>query len=161
MKSTDKFLIGIVAGIVLIVIVAFVITMTRPEATYQADDTPKGVAHNYLLALEMGEYERAYGYLSPTLKCYPASTEKFTEDVESGSWRFRANVDNNLSVKSAEVTGNRATVKVLESRFNGGDLFNGNQQTSVFEMELRLEDGAWKVVDSEYYFAWNWKRYCN
>lgn len=161
MKSTDKFLIGIVAGIVLIVIVAFLITMSRPEATYQADDTPEGVAHNYLLALENGEYERAYEYLSPNLHCYPVSITKFTEDVKRYSWIFREDVDNNLSVKSAEVTDDRATVQVLESRFYGGDLFDSNQNTSVFEMELRLEDGAWKVWDSDYYFAWSWNRYCD
>ena len=161
MRNSDKFLIGIVAGILLIVIAAFVIIMTRPEATYQEDGSPESVAHNYLLALESGEYERAYGYLSPTVRCYPKSTTIFTRDVESNNWNFREDEDNNLSVKSAEINGSRATVQVLETRFYGGDLFDSGQRTNIFEMELQLVDEEWKVVDSEYYFAWSWNRYCD
>jgi len=157
MKSTDKFLIGIVIGIVLLVVAAFVVTLTRPEPTYQAEDTPKGVAHNYLLALQKEDHQRAYGYLSPTLKGYPASAERFAENVEDSSWRFRLDTDTTLAVESARVTGNRAVVEVRESRFRGGDLFDSGQSTTVFEMELQLED-EWKIADSDYYFAWCWKR---
>ena len=52
MKSTDKVLIAIVAGIILLIIVAFVVALAKPEPTYQAEDTPEGVAYNYLLALQ-------------------------------------------------------------------------------------------------------------
>ena len=158
MKSTDKFLIGIVAGIVLLIVAAFVVTLTRPEPTYQAEDTPEGVAHNYLLALQKEDFERAYGYLSPTLEGYPASAEKFAEHVQDYSWRFRLDVDTTLAVESARVTGNRAVVKVRESRFDGGDLFDSSQSTNVFKMELQLESGEWKIVDADYYFAWCWER---
>ncbi len=100
MKSTDKVLIAIVAGIVLLIVVALVVTLTRPEPIYQAEDTPEGVAHNYLLALQKEEYERAYGYLSPTLEGYPASADRFVEDVEDNSWSFRLNTDTTLAIKS-------------------------------------------------------------
>ncbi len=158
MKSTDKFLIGIVAGIVLLIVVALVVTLTRPEPRYQVEDTPEGVAHNYLLALQKEEYERAYGYLSPTLKGYPASPDKFAEHVQDDSRRFRLDTDTTLSIKSTTVTGSRATVTVCESRFHGGDLFDSSQYTYVFEMELGLEDDGWKIVDSDYYFARCWER---
>ncbi|TEU18573.1 MAG: hypothetical protein E3J21_05670 [Anaerolineales bacterium] len=157
MKSTDKFLIGIVVGIVLLVVAAFVVTLTRPEPTYQAEDTPEGVAHNYLLALQKKDYQRAYGYLSPTLKGYPVSAERFAENVEDRSWSFRLDTDTTLAIESARVTGNRAVVKVRESRFRGSDLFDSSQSTTVFDMELRLED-EWKIADSDYYFVWCWKR---
>lgn len=157
MKSTDKFLIGIVVGIVLLVIAAFVVTLTRPEPTYQAEDTPEGVAHNYLLALQEEDYQRAYGYLSPTLKGYPVSAETFAADVEDFPWQFRMDTDTALAVESARVTGNRAVVKVRESRFYGGVLFDSGQTTAVFEMELELEEGEWKIVDADYYFAWCWR----
>ncbi len=158
MKSTDKVLIAIVAGIVLLIVVALVVTLTRPEPIYQAEDTPEGVAHNYLLALQKEEYGRAYGYLASTLKGYPVSTEEFTEHVQDNSWRFRLNTDTTLSVESTKITGSRATVKVRESRFRGGDLFDSGQSTYVFEMELKLEDDAWRIVDSDYYFARCWER---
>jgi hypothetical protein len=156
MKSTDKFLIGIVVGIVLLVVAAFVVTLTRPEPTYQAEDTPEGVAHNYLLALQKEDYQRAYGCLSPALKGYPISVEKFAEDVEDRSWLFRLDTDTTLAVESARVTANRTVVKVRESRFSGSGLFDSSQSTTIFKMELQLEDGEWKIVDADYYFAWCW-----
>jgi hypothetical protein len=131
MKSTDRFLIGIVVGIILLVVAAFVVTLTRPEPTYQAED----VAHNYLLALQEEDHQRAYGYLSPTLEGYPVSVERFAENVEDSRWRFRLDADTTLAVESVRVTGNRAVVDVRESRFHG----------------------EWKIVDSDYYFARCWK----
>ena len=53
--------------------------------------------------------------------------------------------------------GDRAVVTVRESRFRGGNLFDSSQSTSTFEMQLRQEDGGWKIVDAEAYFAWCWK----
>ena len=41
MKSTDKFLIGIVVAIVLLIIAALAVTLTQPEPTYLAEDTPE------------------------------------------------------------------------------------------------------------------------
>jgi hypothetical protein len=160
MKTTDKVLIGIVVGIALLIVVALVVTLRQP--TYQAENTPEGVAHNYLLALQKEEYERAYGYLSPTLKGYPASVEEFSEHIHDHSWRFRLGTDTTLSVGLARITGNSATVTVRESRFRGGDLFDSGQSTSVFKMELYLEDSEWKIVNSSYYFArcWNQEKGC-
>jgi hypothetical protein len=154
MKTTDRVLFSIVLGIVLLIAVALVVTLMRSEPTYQAENTPEGVAHNYLLALQKEENERAYGYLSPTLKDYPASVKEFIEDIDNYSWRFDR--DRNKSIKSAKITANRATVTVRESRFRGGDLFDSGQSTSVFKMELYLEDSEWKIVYSSYYFARCW-----
>lgn len=157
MKSTDKFLTGIVVGIVVLVIVAFVVTLTRPESTYQAEDTPEGVAHNYLLALQKEDYARAYGYLSPTLDGYPASVDEFTDAVARYSWKFRLDTDTTLTVGSSRKVGNRTMVQVRESRFEGGNLIGNNQSITTFDIELELEEGAWKIVDADYYFAGCWK----
>ncbi len=160
MITTDKVLIGIVAGIVLLIVVALVVTLTQP--TYQAENTPKGIAHNYLLALQKEEYERAYGYLSPALEGYPASVEEFVEHIHDYPSRFRLGTDTTLSVGLARITGNSATVTVRKSRFRGGDLFDSRQSTSVFKMELDLKDSEWKIVDSSGYFArcWNQEKGC-
>ena len=160
MKTTDKVLIGIVVGIVLLIVVALVVTLTQP--TYQAENTPEGVTHNYLLALQKEEYERAYGYLSPTLEGYPASVEEFAEHIHDDSRRFRLDTDTTLSVGSARITGSNATVTVRESRFRGGDLFDSGQSTEVFNMELDLQDGEWKIVYSSYYFrrCWDQEKGC-
>ena len=89
MKKTDKFLIGIVIGIVLLIAVAFAVALKKPDATYKAEDTPEGIAFNYLFALQQREYERAYGYLSPKIIGYPKNAEAFADDVREYSWNFR------------------------------------------------------------------------
>jgi len=156
MKSTDKFLTGIVVGIILLVVAAFVITLARPEPAYQEEDTPESVAHNYLLALQKEDFERAYSCLSPTLDGYPDSVEAFIEQIKDSSWRFRVDADTTLAVESARITRNRATVDVREARFYESDLFDSSQRTTIFEIELQLEDGEWKIVDADYYFSPCW-----
>jgi hypothetical protein len=154
MKSSDKLLIGIVAGIVLLVVAALAITLSRPEPTYQSEDTPEGVAHNYLLAIQKQDHERAHGYLSPTLPGYPSSPEEFTEDTRRG-YSFRIDENTSLGVESAKVTGHHAEVEVRESRFYRGDLFSSSQRSYAFKMEL--EGDEWKIVNSDRYFAWRWR----
>jgi len=156
MKGTDKFLIGIVVGIVLLVVIAFAVVLARPEPTYQAEEMATGVTHNYLLALQKEDYERAYRYLSPTLAGYPESVEAFAETVEDFNWRFRTDTETTLTVLSERVVGSRTVVEMRESRFYRGGLFGSGQTTNTFEVKLEQEAGAWKVVDAGYYFAPCW-----
>jgi len=155
MKSNDKALIGIVAGIILLVIIAFVVTLTRSPATYQADDTPEGVAHNYLLALTQEEFDRAYAYLSPSIAGYPESLEDFEDVVRIYDWRFP--LDASIAVLSSEIDGDWATVHARETRFNGGVLFNNHQSIHLFHIYLKWEDGNWKIYDGSRFFARCWK----
>ena len=156
MKNADKFLIGIVAAIVLLVLAALILTRLQPEATYQDDGSPQGVAHNYLLALRKGEYERAYGYLSPTLDGYPDSAGAFAASVLRERWMFRRDEDVTLAVASHIVAGDGAAVQVRESRFRGDGLFDSASHTEQFEMSLQREGSEWKIVESEAYFAPCW-----
>ncbi len=158
MKSSDKFLIAIVGGIVLLVVIALVIVLTKPEPTYLPEDTPEGIAHNYLLALQKEEYERAYSYLSPNLKNYPRTLTAFTREIDDNPWRFRTNTDATLAVRGTEITGDFATAAIYETRFYGGDLFDSGQSSYAFEIELEKIDGEWKIVEAPYYFAWCWTR---
>ena len=77
MKDTDRFLLGMVAGILALVVVAFVLVLRQPEPTYRDDDSPAAAVHNYLLATHRKEFERAYEYLSPTVAGYPETEEAF------------------------------------------------------------------------------------
>jgi len=165
MKKTDKILIGIVAGIVLLVVVAFVVALSNPKPAYQAEDTPEGVAFNYLFALQQKDYERAYGYLSRSIAGYPRDADAFTDDIRRYSWTFSRLEDSSitLEVESSVITGKRADVKIRETRFYGGELFNNGQSTSIFSMTLR-QDGnrQWKIEDSDRYWVncWNNKGGC-
>ena len=158
MKSSDKMLVGIVAGIVLLVVVALVATLTRPPAEYQAEDSPGGIVHNYLLALKQEDYQRAYRYLSPSIKCYPPSVSAFTADVRGNSWSFGGRGESSSwAVEDLTVRGDWATVEVAETRFQDPDLFESGQSFSRFEVELTLEEEGWRLIDGDRYFAsWTW-----
>ncbi len=159
MKTTDKWLLIIVSGIVLLVIAAFVITLTRPEANYLPDDFPGNAAHNYLLAVQNEDYPRAYEYLSPTLTGYPASAAEFEQDIRERPWSFRDDYEVRLKVLVEDVieTNDRAYVDVQESRFYQNSIFSSSQSIRTFEMKLQFEYNAWKILDADRYFINCWK----
>jgi len=159
MKKTDKLLLGIVVGIVLLVLVTFVVALNKPKPTYQPEDTPDGVAFNYLFALQQKDYERAYEYLSASVRGRPRDANAFADDIQDHSWIFR-NLESSsttLEVDSFNVNGKRADVKIRETRFYEGDLFNSNQYSNLFNMTLRQnDDGEWKIEDADDYWVWCW-----
>ena len=161
MKKTDKILIGIVGGIILLVVVAFVVALSRPKPAYQSEDKPEGVAFNYLFALQQKEYERAYGYLSPSLKGYPKNVDAFVDDIHSRSWQFNGLNDSSttLEVDSVEMIGSRADVRMIETHFYEGDLFDSGSYTSSFIITLRPDaDGNWKIVEANDYWYSCWDK---
>ena len=155
MTGSDKYLIGIVAGIALLVIVALAVVLSRPE--------PDAVVHNYLLALRTDDFQRAYESLSPTLAGYPDNLDTFIEDVEDRGYYFRLDSDVALNVESAKISADTATVEVLETRaFDGGPMDNG-QRYREFDMKLRQHNGSWKLVDGDSYWYSCWddpEAYC-
>ena len=165
MKKPDTFLIGIVAGVVLLVVVTFAVALLRPKASYQAEDTPEGVAFNYLFALQQDDYERAYSYLSPTISGYPYSVSAFMSDINDHSWTFRLDSSSTtLDVDSVKVTGNTAIVKIMETRFYEGGLFDSSEYTNFFDMTLRRNaNGDWKITEADDYwlYCWNTGKGCD
>jgi hypothetical protein len=161
-RNIDKFLVAIVAGVVLLIGVTFAVVFLKPKPTYQAEDTPEGVAHNYLLALQNEDYERAYSYLSQTLPGYPADISEFTQSIENYSWYFRLGTDTTIAIDSAEIVDTRAVVMVRETRFYDHGLFESSTHFSTFEMELQKVNEQWRIVDSDNYFVrcWNYEDGC-
>ena len=157
-KSSNRLLIAIVIGAVVLVSIAIGVTLLQPEPDYLPEDNPEGVAHNYLFALEKGEYQRAYTYLSPTLPGYPIDWESFTEEVEDNPYRFGMDEDSTLRVESVNSTGNNASITINETTFYSGDIFGSNEYTRTFQVKLSLEDGEWKIIESDGYFSWCWDR---
>lgn len=162
MKNADMFLIGIVIGVVLLVGATIALVLLRSgEPGYQQDNTPEGVAHNYLLALDVGEFERAYGYLSPALPGYPDSVEQFTEDIEdTWSYRYDRGEDFSLTVDAVQTTGDRSTVSVVRTVYYQGGVFDDGTYSSEFRMTLRRQNGDWRVVEATRYWDRCWSEPC-
>jgi hypothetical protein len=158
MKGTDRFLIGIVAGVVILVVAVLAIALLRPnQPSYEPDDTAEGVAHNYLLALQLEDYGRAQGYLSRSLPGYPTDVETFERNVQDNRWSFGYNEDDvSLDIEAVDVLGNKGKIVVRRTVFYRGGLFDSGQRSDTFDMTLHREEGTWKVADSDRYWAACW-----
>ena len=159
MKGTDKFLMAIVAGVVILVIAVLAVALLRPnQPSYEPDDTAEGVAHNYLLALQLEDYARAQGYLSRFLPGRPTDAETMERHVQGNRWSFGTYDDDvSLAIEAVEVTGNRGKIVVRRTVFSRGGLFESGQRSDTFDMTMRREGGIWKVADSDRYWAPCWE----
>jgi len=161
MKNTDRTLVAIVGGILLLVVVAFVITLTRPKPGYLPEDTPEGVAQNYLLALLERNYARAYGYLSPMLGGYPQTVEQFEYDLDAYTWNCRVLAEDSsgvtVSLQSVNTYPASTVVEMLLSEFRVGGVLDSSEYTYTREITLRSVGEKWKIIDSAICFAncWN------
>lgn len=160
MKGTDKFLIGIIAGVALLVVTTFIVVLTQPKLEYRTDNSPESVVHNYLLALENGDYERALGCLSPALRHPPEDAEQFAEHIDRRcSWSFRdLDRDTSLVIENATVSGSNATVVVIQTIFSDGGVLSSSESQDEIEMTLQLQDGEWKLVSGNEYWCWCWNK---
>ena len=157
-RSVDKFLLAIVIGAILLVIIVFIVTLTRPKQDYLPDNTPEGVAHNYLFALEKGDYQRAHGYLSPDLEGYPKNSDELINAVEDYSYSFDQDRVTSYQIESVNSTEKTAIINIRETTFYEGGIFGSNENSRTFKIHLGLENGEWKIFDSDRYFAWCWQQ---
>ena len=158
MRTTDRVLLGIVLGVVLLAGSAFALILLKPEPTYLGEDTPEAVVHNYLLALQREEYSRAHSYLSPNLPGYPRTEEQFRQQVED-SYLIQGINEGSLRTATATVRGTQAEVEVRETVFYDGSLFDSGQYVNTFTVELTQVGAGWKIADSERYFYYCWRTF--
>ena len=154
--KNDKFLIGIVAGIVLLAIVAVVVVMFRQpgEEKYIADDTPAGVVHNYFLAIQRKDYEKAYGYLSDDLDNKP-DLDEFIRDMNIYGYDRQAS----LSIGQTTPGDVRAQVEISITTYNTGGLFDNNQYTShdTVYLQATADGSSWGITQFPYpYWQYDW-----
>jgi len=154
MRQTDKFLVAIVGGIVILVIVAFALILLRPEPQYRSDDTPESAIYNYLLALQREEYERALGEISLDVPNRPQDGSEMEWDISQDSWQFERYGDPSLVISGSRITGDHATVTLAETRSNG--IFPGDVSSQEVVMRLKLEEGGWKLTGGNAYWAADW-----
>ena len=150
----DKFLIGIIVGIGLLVVVALIVVLTRgQQEAYIADDSPSGVVHNYFLAVQRQDYEKAYGYLWDDLKSKP-DLDEFITTVDS----YGSRSETSLQVGESTITDSRARVEVAIATYRGGGLFDSGSYTNREVAHLRTNaNGDWKLIEFPYpYWGYDW-----
>jgi hypothetical protein len=143
----DRFLLGILIGIGVLVVLALILFFTRrSQLTFVDDSTPSGALQNYILALQKRDYSRAYHYLvdlpnGPTL-------QEFSQPFLS----YQAGSISNTAVEIGEVildAQNQTAVVQLTLLQGSGDIFS--TATRMHDTaSLALENGAWKVIRAPY-----------
>ena len=147
----DRFLLGILVGIGVLVIVALGLFFTRQDTQeYVSDDTPDGVVHNYSLAIYREDYEKAYGYLGdakdkPTFSEF--QTPFFNHYVDP------RNVG--LEIGESKIAGEEAFV-TLYLIYNTSDPFSSSYRGTE-TAHLERQNGRWKILQMPYSFwSYDW-----
>ena len=147
----DRFLIGILVGIGVLVVIALALFFTRQDKQeYVADDTPEGVVHDFALALFKDDYERAYTYLAE------AENKPTYNEFRQAFFNHYVDPSNaGLEIGNTEFVGEEAYVKVYLI-YNPSDPFSsGYQNTDTAHLER--QNGQWKLLQMPYNFwSYNW-----
>jgi hypothetical protein len=147
----DRFLVGILVGIGVLVIVALTLFFTRQDKQeYVPDDTPEGVVHDYVLAIYKDDYEKAYAYL--------AETDNMPSYNEFRQAFFNNYVNPNnagLELGETKIVGEEAYVTVYLIYNPSGPFSDGSRSSDTAHLER--QNGAWKLLQMPYNFwSYNW-----
>lgn len=148
----DRFLLGIVAGILILVAVTFALVWFSPPAGYLPEDSARAAAYNYALALEQGDYAVAYDYLSPHLLCRPKQQAIFEAELAEFpagvSWKI-------LSERALNLDASRYEVIVEITRFRRTFLFFSDTYTSRVMLEWEKSSPGWSLLSASGYYQYN------
>lgn len=150
----DRFLIGILVGIGLLVIVALALFfMRRGEAQYTSENTPQGIIQNYVLALQKKDFEKAYSYLAEAKgkPDFGLFREYFVTSFESYN---RAG----LTFGTSSIAGDSAFVTVIIQQNFGGPFNEMSRNHETVDLVRQKDD--WKIKRFPYPF-WGYDWYDN
>ncbi len=137
----DRFLTGILVFIGLLVIAALSLFIIRNRApAYGAEATPQGVVRNYAVALQKGDYVRAYGYLAD-------QENKPTYDSFLSTFLTKQLDFSNSALDIGNVqqqTGSEAWIAVTVQYAGSGPFDNG--WSNPDKATLVLQNGTWKLT---------------
>lgn len=149
--KNDRPLLFILVFIALITLAALILYFLRRQSLmYGPEDTPEGVAHNYVIALQRSEYARAYAYLAdqpskPSFIQFESAFTNHTLDLSTSGIQFGA----------SHVDGNQATLDITLIQSGGGPFNEPFRNPGT--ASLILVSGQWKIVSMPYsYMNWDW-----
>ncbi len=141
MMKQDRFLMGILIFIGLLVVAALALFFFRNEKpAYGAEDTPEGALYNYAVALQLHDYERAYGYLAekdnrPT---YDSFRQAFlTRQLDTST--------SALQIGNVQMLSNDEAWVSITIQYAGSGILN-NGWSSTDKGTLVKQKGAWKIT---------------
>lgn len=153
MLRSDRFLIAILGGLFVIVALAIGLTIVRLGVTdYVDDSSPAGVVHNYVLALQQVDLERAYAYLAdqkhkPTIDAFRRTHQIPGIDASSVSVR----------IGDTSTQGNNATVHLSVVAAGRGPILISTLYERPDRALLVRQGQAWRLTQMPYEFwSFDW-----
>jgi hypothetical protein len=149
----DRFLLGILVFIGLLVIAALALFFIRQDTqVYVAEDTPEGIIRNYALSVQKQDYQRAYNYLAD--KDGKPAYEAFRRAFLTNQLNVSSNA---LQVGSVQyLNSGEATVSV-SVLYAGGGPFATQSWSSSDTATLIQQGGAWKLNYMPFpFWAYDW-----
>jgi hypothetical protein len=147
----DRFLLGILIGIAVVIIAALALFFLRQaQPVYEPESTPDGVVHNYVVAIQKEDYNRALSYLANAQN--RPDIIRFRQDM--------INLNQNLSgyslqIGDTQINGDSANVVVDIIQANSGP-FGGSSSQSQNATLVR-ETSGWKISSMPYpYWSYDW-----
>ena len=144
--KTDRFLIGILVGLVVLLAVAGVsVAALRQPAPELPADTPSGVVQRFYRAIEQQDYGKAYDYLAESMAHKPTRDQFASYNLKSSDYNRRERV----RINSEKIYSDSATVQVSISHFYySGEPFGGSSDYTSNEIfSLKREHGAWRITE--------------
>ena|SRR5690554_3899619 len=141
-SKPDRALIGILAFVAVLVVVAVVVIFTRGAPEPLEAGTPERAVQEYTAAVIDGDFEAASQLLSPTWK----------DDCESLGYDATA-TDVRVTLVDSQVHGNTATVTVLVATGLNSGPFGGSGYE--YEEAFRLDQvgGDWLIASAPWELA--------
>lgn len=133
----DRFLIIILMGILILVAFALALfIVNKSKQRYGPEGTPAGVVRNYVLAIEEGDYERAYGCLADQ-----PHKPTFARFAAYAGW---SEIDERLGVEIGKTvfTGGQAIVELIIINDSIDSYYHFNDRYAF----LIQQNGAWKIT---------------
>jgi hypothetical protein len=148
----DRFLMGILIFIGVLVVAALVLFFARNEKpAYGPEDKPEGVLYNYAVALQLHDYERAYSYLAkkdnqPTYNIFHQAFLTRQLDTSNSA----------LQVGNVQMLENGEAWVSVTIEYAGNGLLN-NGWSNTDKGTLVQQNGAWKITYlPNPYWGWDW-----
>lgn len=149
----DRFLIGILIGIIVLIVAALVVFYARlNKNSYITEDTPDGVVHNYVLAVLNKDYQKAYSYLADV-----NNKPSFAEFRQAFAVGRIVPSNTGTQVGTAEINGDDASVEV-STVYTSGNPFSPDN-ASPGTAQLVKQNGTWKISSMPTYSLWDFSWY--
>jgi len=147
----DHFLFGILIGIAVVIIAALALFfLRRSEPVYGPENTPEGIVHNYVVALQKGDFNRGLSYLANTQN--KPDIIRFRQDLLNLNQNLS---DYSLQIGDTQINGDSAIV-VVNIIQAGSGLFGGSSSQSQ-NANLVREGSGWKISAMPYpYWSYDW-----